>query len=147
MSDWREASWDEDSQMSELRGSVEQFELANSGYQHDPSQPLPNGRELLSAHFKVILCLRIHELMSQELDPSYYHQTASSIGYPDQFDDPYASVQHAGAEQTGLKGLLGGVSNLSHYGLTRFTGPLRPWHAVAAVSVLAVISIGWDLRI
>jgi hypothetical protein len=140
-SDWREASWDEDSQMSELRGSVEQFESADS-YQHDPSTYYPTA-ENYSQQYSSNSLPENHELMSQELDPSYYHQTASSIGYPDQFDDPYASVQHAGAEQTGLKGLLGGVSNLSHYGLTRFTGPLRPWHAVAAVSVLAVISIGW----
>ena len=99
-SDWREASWDEDSQMSELRGSVEQFESADS-YPHDPSTYYPTA-ENYSQQYSSNSLPENHELLSQELDPSYDHQTASSIGYPDQFDDPYASVQHAGAEQTGL---------------------------------------------
>ena len=76
-------------------------------------------------------------------DPRSYHQDSSTIGYPDQFEDQYATNQLDWDKRSRSTNLSRRSALMRETFLTLLGGRLRAWHVVSVIGVVAVISIAW----
>lgn len=72
-----------------------------------------------------------------------YHQQAPAPAYPDQYGTPYSGAEGGWSDDSQY--LDYGADEEPQYEEERggWRRHLRPWHAIAAISVLAIGSIGW----